>query len=490
MSAVTLSTPNSTFNSISSGQGKGVAKSYFERQEASSAPEMLLSPLANGISDLTSSLSGAGRGLQSTWNAWQGLDDPVASTALAVTTCFNLVSGIVDTRDAIAEARKCSRVREVFWKVQAQLKIVKSALTAVAGFIYIPVRALTIACLITASKVGTAVSEVLGTVGGSLFSFVSFLSIIAASMGLYKESQFAEKIKAVQGDPAKCLTLLQGELALGWEERTAIRNKVEKKKDLSAWDRETKILRTQTRLLKKKEYLLSKATSQECVELIKRAALEDAPTVVQKVLEANKQRRVTSAAKLVLSTMAIAAIFTAGVVAAALTIMVGVGWVIFEINEVYNAFKSNDAGKFDKLWLLISTVICMAGIITFSFVSAGIVPLIVGGVMGICVLAMHGAAYASLRKGEAERASADRFKAKFLALDAASQGRISHFVWERLHEDREKILLYDKTNDFGREYCLARPNDPAVSSAVEKHLQESGDLQCVREVLESLRVAS
>lgn len=469
MSAITPSTQNSTFHSVPPGQEL-------------EGPDLLLGPLATGIVDLTSSLSSSGRSVHSGWNTWQGINDPVASTALGVTSCFNLVSGIVDARDAHREAGRCRKIKEVYWKVQAQVKIIKSTLTGLIGLVFIPVRALTIAGLFTASKIAVAAQQILGAIGESLASCTCFLMMIGALMGLYRENGFlTQKLKPVLADPQKCLNVLQDELALNVEEKLAIRAKVEKK-NLSSWDREAKIDRIEARLLKKKEYLLARVTNQECVDLIKRATAADAPIIVKKVLEANKQRRLLSLEKLLLSSLAIAAIFTAGLVSSVLTIVVGLGWVVFEMYEVYKGFKANEEGKYDKLWLLISTTICMIGIVAFSSLSAGIVPLVIGGVMGIGVLALHSAAYISLRKKAAEKQAADRFKTKFFTLDEASRQSISYLVWEKLHEDREKILLYDKTKDFGREYCLGHPADPVVRWAIEKHLQVNGGPACLREM--------
>lgn len=115
------------------------------------------------------------------------------------------------------------------------------------------------------------------------------------------------------------------------------------------------------------------------------------------VLENNWEKLQASLISLALSVMGIAAtvlglVCTGGpglVMAVALSLFVGLGWLVINIAQLKEAFDKEEVGRFDRLVLAVVTYFCIIVTALATIFSGGIIPLVVTGGVGLVWLGIN-----------------------------------------------------------------------------------------------------
>ena len=139
--------------------------------------QALLGPLVLTGADLISDLSSHVRKSFDSANIIYGTENPIALAALGFTTGFSLLSGGLNAKEGREEAKIAQKISDETGKSLAYLQLASGSAQAAGGGLYIPMRALMIASLITASKVCATIAAVLGSLGGTCFNIASIVVV-------------------------------------------------------------------------------------------------------------------------------------------------------------------------------------------------------------------------------------------------------------------------------------------------------------------------
>ncbi len=387
------------------GKGEGAVKGNI-------AEHALLGPLVLNGAFLISDFSGHIRQSFATYHAVYGTENPVALNALGFTTGFSLVSGGLNVGDAIKEIQTAGKISDTVGKTLGNLKVVNGVVLASGGAMFIPVRALSIAALFTSSKIVTTLAGVLGSLGGACFNVVFIIAAIGIGIRLNEQRLFRKELNSILQNPnlpeaerpIKALEYLKKLATVSPEEKEDIRQEIMAQaefRELNPGQLSAKVEEKAHLLLLKKEAYLKRLSNEDCITQIRQKGPSDATSVVEAVQKKSKEKIILSAIAMALLIIGLAVtvasfIFTGPVgvlVTAALGCATSLGWILVDGYGLINEFKATDPGRYDKLWIFISTVIAVVSVSLVFFLSGGIAPIIAAAVVGAIWLAINAACY-------------------------------------------------------------------------------------------------
>lgn len=392
-----------------------------------STDQALLSPLVISGAEVIADFSGHIRQTFASSNTVYGTENPAALAALGFTTGFSLVSGSLNVRSGIKEIKTADKISDTAGKVLAGLKIVKGGVFAAAGAIFIPVRALSIAALSTTAKIVSTMAGVLGSLGSALFSIGSLFAGISLGIRLNEHRQFRQELEAILKDPnlseearpAAALGHLKKLASVGPEEKAEILTELEKDPEyrvLSPEQQTEKASLKEKLLLQRKEAFLKRVTSDECLKMIRQKGPSEAGEVIASVQKKSLEKVIVSsiAIGLVGISLALTAasfVFTgplAIILTTAIGLAVSLSWILVDAYGLIQEFKNSEPGRFDKLWILLSTVVAAIAVGLVFFLSGGIAPIIAASVVGLVWLAINITSYYRLYQLEKKKEAAQQ----------------------------------------------------------------------------------
>ena len=368
----------------------------------------IFSPLLLSGSQVIADFSGGVRQGVSAYHGIYGTENPAALEALDFTTGFNVVSGGMNVKDAINEIKTAEKISDTVGKTLGNIKMASGAAQAVGGAAYIPVPALSIAALTTSSKIISTIAGVLGGFGNACFNLFSILSAIGTGIRLHEQRLFRNELDAILKDPnfteaerpVKALEHLQQLAAVSPSEKEEIRIEIEALPEfgtLSSLQITEKIEERAKLLLLKKEATLKRLLSEDCLTQIRQKRPSDANSVIEAVQKKSKENVIFASITMGLLIAGLAVtitsfIFTSfiGIIATtALGLAISLSWLLIDGYDLIKEFKSTDPGRFDKLLMFISSVVAIVAVALVFFLSGGIAPMIIAGVVGAVWFAIN-----------------------------------------------------------------------------------------------------
>jgi hypothetical protein len=382
------------------------------------APEQaLLGPLVVSGAEVVSDFSANIRQTFSTYHQVYGTESPAALAALGFTTGFNLFSGALNVHTAIKEVRTAEKVNDTAGKTLAQLKLVKGTAQAIGGAVYIPVRALSLAALSTSAKAVSVMAGALGSIGSACFNIVSILAGISIGLKLHDQRLFRKELDAILQDPnlteqqrpAKALEHLKKLATVSTQEKEEIRRELRAQPEnqaLSSQQLDAKVEEKSSLLLQKKEAHLKRLIDGESIKQIREKGPAEAKEVIEAVQKASLKKVVLSSIAMALIAIglvvtAAAFIFTGPIgiiVGAAVSLATSVAWFLYDGYGLIKEFQETAPGRFDKLAILISSIVAVIAVSLVFFLSGGLAPIIAASIVGALWLAINGACYYRLYK--------------------------------------------------------------------------------------------
>lgn len=351
--------------------------------EESNAP-IFSSGCLGGV-DLIMATSGAVRGAIETANVAQSRDSTICTSALGITTVFSVVGGALAMHKGWKDSSLMRRIGDVTGHVLAGLRFARGTIVTVAGSIFVPVRALTLAAYATASKSMELIAGILGQIGGSLFGFTGVLLGIGTAIDLSDQISFRASFNAAlvgDGGIERAFTFLKEKLTLTAEE-AALPNE----------EREA--------LLAKKKSMLTRSIGAACVEKIETATVAEAEEVIAQVSWDNGKKIAASIVMLALSIMGIvstiipfiSATSAALVAVAAINLLSATGWLIFDLKNGFEtilkkASEENDRGKYDHILMGAVSLLCISAVTFAGLFEAALVMQFIALGVGILWLSI------------------------------------------------------------------------------------------------------
>jgi hypothetical protein len=362
--------------------------------------------------DLICDASGAFRNTASAVLFFRAEKDPVCFSAIGITTCFSIFSGVLKLNKGLKGSFIAQKIGDVWGQRLAYLQEIGGVCCLGGGLTFIPIRAFPILSALTDFKAGETVSLVLGRIGTGLFGAVSALTIVSTGIEIYRGWSFRQKLLAVLADESlpmdersrACLAKLQKNLTVSQEKKLELQNIVRQKPRYVGAAEEviaSKAQKLEQKLLQKKAAKFIRAVDSRCLEVVKSATPEQAREVIEQVLWDNKTKMLYSLIPATISTMSLAAsvlgeIYTGGMLSALsplLSSAVGISWLIFDGKGLIEAFNNGQKGSYDNLLLVATSSICTTAIVAATVLSSGIPSLVVVGGVGLAWLATESACY-------------------------------------------------------------------------------------------------
>ncbi len=382
------------------------------------APEgTLLGPLVLSGAEVIADFSANIRQTFSTYHQVYGTESPAALAALGFTTGFSAVSGVLDVHSALKEIRTAERVNDIAGKTLAQLKLVKGAAQTIGGAVYIPVRALSLAALSTSAKIVSVMAGTLGSIGSACFNIVSILAAISIGIKLNDQRLFRKELDAILQDPnlpeserpTKALEHLKKLATVSTQEKEEIRTELRAQPEnqaLSSLQLDAKVEEKSSLLLQRKEAHLKRLIDSESIKQIREKGPAEANEVIKAVLNASLKKVVWSSIGMVLISIGLALtvaafIFTGPIgiiVTTAIGLTTSLGWLIYDGYELIKEFQEASPGRFDKLAILISSIVAVIAVSLVFFLGGGLAPIIAACIVGALWLAINGVCYYRLYK--------------------------------------------------------------------------------------------
>ncbi len=343
----------------------------------------------------------------STINALNQQEDSPSLSALGLTTVFSFVGGTLAMHTGWHESNLMKRIGDVVGRILADLKCLRGGIQAAAGALFVPIRGLSIAASITASKSLANLSSVFSQIGSALFGLTGLLVGANAAVGIQEElSLLSELCEVYAKDPAldeeakarACLAFLQNKLEISSEEEAEILKTVQA--DISLLSNEARMGKAEElidTLLARKNSMLSRVLGEQCVSDILAGNMDAAPALIERVFSLNQQKVFTSILSLALCVLGIAATLipiitsvpAAAIVAAGLNALTSVVWFGFDLNQLIQALRNAAPGKYDNFLLATLSLTCIVAVSLSLLLANGIVMDVVTGSLGLLWLIVN-----------------------------------------------------------------------------------------------------
>jgi hypothetical protein len=392
-----------------------VATLFAERANAKGqepSKRATVSSLVLSGTGMINAFSGYVRQVFSSANKFFGTKNPTALSALGFTSGLSIVSAGLNIRDGIKEAKTAEKTSDVAGRAISYLKIATGTTSATGGAVMLPMRALTLAGVVKSSKIIASMTGILGTIGTAAFSMGSFLTGISTGIRLNEHRQFRQTLSAVLNDPGlsrevrlvKALEHLKQLAAVSPQEKAQILSELAADQGcraLSPQQQSERAAEKEKLLLEKKAAYLKRVASDDCLKLICQKGPSEAAEVVEAIQKKNREKVILSSIGMSLiciglTITAASFIFSAPqaiLISAAISFVTSLVSLLLSGHGLFQEFKKGDPGRFDKLWIFLSTVVALISISAVFFLSGGTAPLIAAAVVGVFWLAINGACY-------------------------------------------------------------------------------------------------
>ncbi len=409
--------------------GNGTSSSRFANRvhvQSGGLPDQApLGTLVLSGNDLINNVAGNVRSIFSGANKVFDTKNPAALAALGFTSGFSIFSGPVNVINGIKEVKTAEKTSDAAGRALAYLKIARGVVFATAGVVLIPVRVLTIVSLWTASQIVATMAGTLGSAGSALFSIGSFLVGIGLGIRLHEQRCFRKELNAILKDPAlneemrsvKALEHLKKLATVSPEEKTQFLNELEADPQycaLSPEQQAEKKTEKEKLLLERKEAFLKRVTSGECLKLIRQQGPSEAKAVIAAVQKQSLEKVIIASISMALvciglATTAASFVFT-GPIAIITLIAVGLAtsfaWMLVLGYGLFQEFMNSEPGRFDKLWIFLSSVAATVSVATIFFLSGGTAAILASLTAGVIWLGINGVCYYRLHELEKKKEAA------------------------------------------------------------------------------------
>ncbi len=372
----------------------------------------VLSPLVLNGAEVIKELSGHVRESYALHHKVYGTQNPQEMAALGLTTGFSLISGGLSAKAGIKEVEKANRINDAAGKALGGIKTAKGVASAAGGAVYIPARALSIAALLSPAPILAPLAGVLGSIGSAFFQLAMVVGVVGLGIKLNEQREFRAALNAILDDPhltkeersAKALEHLKKLATVSPQEKEEIRKEIAalpESQSLTPEQLTEKVEEKAKLLLEKKEASLKRLTNEDCIQQIREKQTAEANTVIEAVQkESTKNTALASIGMVLLITglvVSIAALIFTGpigiIVTAAIGIAASTAWLALDLYELIKEFKSTDPGRFDKIWILATTILAVVATALVFFLSSGLVPIIIAAVFGAVWLTVNSVCY-------------------------------------------------------------------------------------------------
>lgn len=281
--------------------------------------------------------------------------NPIALQAFGTIACLNFPLGILAAKEAHDQALAHRKVKNLWAECTAWMKCATGALQAAAGALYLPAQALTIVLFYAASKAVLVAATVFGGISMTLFGGASLLFGISTSMDLHKEVTLRRVLNYLLSQP-NVDEKVKNEQVIGY-----LRNKIRAEGKLEMM-----------------RFIGSKNTE----AVLKEGA--DIKETVRLVLEGNSKAIALSAIVAIsmflgVTLSALGIVFTGGTAALIIALLgaaAGLAWVGLDFYNLVQAAKEDEEGRYDRLWLLFTTLVCSLATGATLYLSQGAILVI------------------------------------------------------------------------------------------------------------------
>lgn len=381
-------------------------------KDADPVEQALFSPLLMSGAEVISDFSGQIRQTYAAYHKVYGTQNPEALAALGFTTGFSVISGTLNVRNGLKEIKTAETISDSIGKTLGNLKVAGGTAKAAGGAIFIPVRALSLAALKTSSKVVSTMAGTLGSIGSACFNFVIVLAMAGICIRLKEQHQFRSQLDGILKDPAipeqersiKALEYLKELASVSPQEKEEIRQELCASAEfmaMSPQQKDEKVEEKASLLLLKKEAHLKRLADEDCLMQIRQKGPAEANAVIEAVQKKSKEKIVLSSIGICLLTVGVmisiaSFIFTGPIgiiVSSAVGLAISFSWLAIDAYGLMKEFKSADPGRFDKLWIFLSTALAVVSVALVFFLSGGIAPIIGAAVVGAIWLTINSTCY-------------------------------------------------------------------------------------------------
>jgi hypothetical protein len=370
-------------------------KNYFSKKEQD---QPLISPLALGTAALLSDFSGKVRNATRLSNLMLGREQPLALLPMSVTSTFGLLLGPLTTKNSWKELQLSKKIGDTFGKRVSLFRCMGGVAEGISGLIYIPLRGLNLAMYYTTSKGVHLAGRILGISALATGVVPAFFNAVSSALRIHRLLSFRKQL--FSAPPEEVVESLRKDLKVRKIERLGVHQEAKKslKYLASSTDKQwMRIKKLTDRLELKKQRELSHVTSPEIVQSLKKSE-EKAESIFQKINALTKHNMrwhslIIAISVLTLAGVALGIVFTGGslaLVGALLMTIVSIGWFCLDGYQLMDAFKKDEHGKYERLWMLLSSIACFVVLTLAFYFSFGIAPFILAGIIGALWLSING----------------------------------------------------------------------------------------------------
>ncbi len=387
-------------------------------KKQTSKPQPLISSLALSGNGVIGDFSSHIREVSLTSNKIYNTHHPKALASLGFTSAFNMISGGLNMKSGWEEVKAAREVSDTAGQALGAIKIAKGSVFAAGGAAMVPARVLTIVEGVKNASVMGGLAGSLGSSGGSLFTLGSLFAGIDIGFRLHKQRLFRQELFQILNDPhldepariAQASQYLKNMASLSPEERVQISKEMKADpnyQELPPDEKLRELIKKETQMLSQKEALFKRVLDSGCLDLIRTNGADDS-AIVQAAKKASLKRVILQGSAMALICIGIALFIASFIfstpfalmVTAIISLVVSMGWLVLDGYELINNFKQSDPGRFDKLWILLSSVIAVVAVGLVFFLTAGFAPLIAASSVGIVWLAVNAFCYYRLYQAE------------------------------------------------------------------------------------------
>lgn len=395
----------------------------FNRSAADSALEATsVSPLIVSSGDVISDVSGCMRQFFATTDQLKVMSNPTVMAGLGVASGFSILSGAANINKGLSDVKTAKKVDDAAGKVLGYADVVRGSAQIASGATLIPARISTVASTVGATQVLGTLGSVLGGVGAGLSVLGGVLKGIPIVVNLHELRLFRKGYKEAisQGNLseeeliAKGWEYIQKAVRVSPEEKAAILQELRKDPAFAtmsfAQQREAMGCREKL-LLDKKEAVFKRTFNPDLWDLVTKAGPANAKEIVAAVNKCWMKKTVLfsvaiGVGALFAAFVVVCMVMTAPIFATITAfIMMGISLAMLIPDGIalVQEFKRSEPGRFDKLIILLSTVLALIVVTAVCVLSAGIVPMIAAAVVGAIWLAINIACYYRIHQFEKKK---------------------------------------------------------------------------------------
>lgn len=377
----------------------------------------LVGTLTLGANSVISDVSGTVRSVFDGAHKVFGAPSPAALAPLGATSGFNVISGSLNVWNGIKEIKTAEKTSDTAGKVLGVATVGRGSAFATGGATFVPVRALTVAGLFTTSKIVTTLASILGKAGTSLFAIGYVFVGMGLGIRLNEHRQFRQQLFAILNDtsldePAravKALEHLKSRATITPEEKSKISEGLQADESFRALTPDEQVqLRTDKEklLIQKKETFLKRVLNDDCLKLIREKGPAEAAEVIAAVKKKSLEKTVLASVSMALASvslvLSVASFLTTSpitiTVLAALSIAMAIGWLAVDTYGLIQEYIKSDPGRFDKLWLFLSTVIATIAASVAFYTSGGMAFIFGASVVGTAWVGINAICYRRIQQ--------------------------------------------------------------------------------------------